>query len=173
MLSPVVQQCHKCHHDNSRPVDIPDGVWPSLIMTGARLTEEQRKTIHRWDSSSRLSSARLSQLLGQLDQYYALLGQQSGAKPNFMTETQARSGSAGAGDVIRADNDQIRAKCISLTASLYEADDAIQGDTDDNEDEDIQSTDSDMDMQMFDDDGGELVDRSGRDLVPFLSLIHI
>ena len=86
-----------------------------------------------------------------------------------MTETQARSGSAGAGDVIEADNDQIRAKCISLTASLYEADDAIQEDTDDNdnEDDDIQSTDSEFDMERFDDDGGKLVDQDGRDLVPF------
>ena len=83
--------CSQCSHCTDEPVDLPEKIWTYLLKRDARLTEDQRKVIHNWDSGT-LSQERLLELLLRLDRPDALVAQAlatSGTKNNFLVTEES------------------------------------------------------------------------------------
>jgi hypothetical protein len=77
--------CSQCMHCTDEPVDLPERIWTYLLKRDARLTEDQRKVIHNWDSGT-LGQDRLLELLLRLDRPDALVAQAlaaSGSKATY------------------------------------------------------------------------------------------
>ena len=166
MFSPISQVCHGCQKQNIRPADIPDEIWSTLLMKGARLNEEQRENVFRWEPSNRLTSEQIGNLLGRLDSHFLNSGQNSAAKSFPSTiDNKTDLDNAGA-DGVDGDEDDARKKNIDLTAALFEADQEVLDDDGNVEEDEVSSVDSEMDMRDFDDDGGNLADQDGQSLVP-------
>ena len=77
---------------NSRLKEIPDEIWSYLLKRDAKLSVEQRKLIHQWDSGV-LTSMKLTELLLKLDRTDTLVAQsvatgETNSKTSYYTDGQ-------------------------------------------------------------------------------------
>ena len=174
-------KCIICRTDDSRLKEFLDEIWSYLLKRDAKLSEEQRKLIHQWDSGV-LTSMKLTELLLKLDRTDTLVAQsvatgETNSKTSYYMDgqpipsSQDVSGSAPRRDFMESEGSQATVSGLALPSSLssfMQADGdqpmAQQADAEEQVDSDDED---DYDMSMFDDDGYPIVDTAGDTLVPF------
>ena len=164
-------ECTFCSKSFTVPKDIPDEIWSYLLKRGAKLSEEQRKLLHQWETGV-ATGKRLMELLLRLDRTDTLVAQTVAAsassdKKNYMGLTSDREASSSqlpvSGSVQGPEGKSGPALPSSLTALL-------QNQSEDNmiiDDAEEEDSEDEYDMTMFDDDGLPLTDEQGNTLVPF------
>ena len=58
-LGQEIIKCTKCAHEITRQKTIPDEIWTYIIQKAAKLTEDQRKTLHNWGYTGKVNSQKL------------------------------------------------------------------------------------------------------------------
>ena len=177
-LSANHHQCPVCLHKSTIPADLPDEVWAYNLRRGARLSDEQRRLMHQWDTGP-LNSSKLQALLLKLDRTESLVAQQLAQGPEYktameatvtQTTSQAEPSSVFAGFASPSQTDgtvNYPDSFQSFLAGGQAAPPPEQPGVDDYEYEFDEDSLDDFDHAVFDDDGQRIVDEEGETLIPF------